>query len=169
MAETTKQQLLERLRWEQSQWETLLKDIGAEQLMLPGATDEWRGQDVIAHLTTWWRRDVAGLQNAQRGKPPEPHPSQDDVQVINNWIYYTNRDRSLAAVLDDAQEVWQDFIELFGSFPAADLVEPGRFAWLKEEALGPHALADFVRHFHDEHEGPLRAWLAKLDEAQQKR
>jgi hypothetical protein len=163
MPEQTKQQLLEHVRAEQTQWETLLRDIGEERMQLPGVTDEWRVQDVIAHLTTWWRRDVAGLENVRRGEQPEPHPSQQDVQVINDWIYYTNRDRPLAAVLQDAQAVWQHLIELLESFSEAELMARGHFVWLADAALGPSTLDSFLGHFHDEHEESLRTWLANLN------
>lgn len=165
MANMTKAQLLERIHQERTVWETLLRTIGEERMTMPGVTEQWNGKDMIVHLTTWRRRTVAGLENVRCGEQPEPHPSPRDVQLINDWTYYTNRDRPVSAVLADAHAVWQQFTEIIEAFPEADLVEPGRFWWLKNKALGPYMLADFVGDFHEEHEAPLRAWLARIDQS----
>jgi hypothetical protein len=165
MSEQTKEQLLERLQTERQQWETLLHAIGTECMTQPGVTDTWTCKDAIAHLTTWWRREVAGLENVRRGEPPQPHPSQQDVQVINNWVYYTNRDRPLAVILQEAVDVWKEFAESIQALPERDLMEPGRFAWLPDAALGPQTLNNFVTHFHEEHEEMLRTWLNKLEQS----
>lgn len=160
----TKAQLLERIQYERNQWETLLHAIGAECMTQPGVTDTWTCKDVVAHLTTWWRREVAGLENVQRSEPPQPHPSQRDVQVINDWIYYTNRDRPLAVILQEAVDVWKDFAEKIEALPEQALMTPGHFNWLPDAALGPQSLNNFVEHFHEEHEPMLRAWLNQLSQ-----
>lgn len=162
MTPSTKQQLLERVRQERAAWETTLASVGEERMDLPGVMGPWTFKDTVAHLTTWWRREVARLAAAQRGERPPDHPSQPDVAVINRWIYLTNRDRPLSDVLRDAQAVWQQLEDLIQSAPDQHLLEPGRFDWLEGRALGPAILDDFVIHFHDEHEPAIRAWLANL-------
>ena len=164
MSEQTKAQLLERLQNERHQWETLLHAIGTECMTQPGVTDTWNCKDVVTHLTTWWRREVAGLENVRRGEEPQPHPSQRDVQVINDWIYYTNRDRPLAVILQEAVDVWKDFAASIEALPEQDLMTPGHFAWLPDAALGPQTLNNFVEHFHEEHEPMLRTWLTQLSQ-----
>ncbi|HYN87206.1 MAG TPA: ClbS/DfsB family four-helix bundle protein, partial [Ardenticatenaceae bacterium] len=98
----------------------------------------------------------------QRGERPPDHPSQQDVSIINQWIYLTNRDRPLSDVLRDARAVWQQLEDLIQTTPDQDLLEPGRFDWLEGRPLGPQIVDDFVIHFHDEHEPAIRAWLASL-------
>jgi hypothetical protein len=156
----TKQQLVEQLRQERARWEALLATVGDERMEVPGSLDAWTFKDTIAHLTTWWRRSVAGLADVRRGEQPAAHPSQRDVQVINQWEYYTNRDRSPADILRDHREVWDQFEAGLQAFSEQELIEPGRFPWLKEEALGPSALEDFLKHLHEEHEPEIQAWLA---------
>jgi len=158
----SKQQLLEQIEHARSQWEALLAEIGLERMMMPGAMGDWTGKDVVAHLTTWWRREVAGLEAVRRGEQPEPHPSQRDVQVINSWIHYTNRDRLLSEILHEASAVWQQFAANLQALPEPELMQPGRFAWLGEEALGPNALDNFLGHLHEEHEPEIRTWLDRL-------
>ena len=165
VAIATKGQLLEQLRQERAQWEALLAEVGHARMELPNSLDEWTFKDTLAHLTTWWRRNVAMLADVRRGDRPAAHPSQRDVQVINQWIYYTNRDRPLGDVLRDEAAVWQEFEAALGGFDEQALMEPGRYVWLDGEALGPAALDDFVKHLHEEHEPAIREWLAGVGTA----
>ncbi|MFL5807410.1 MAG: ClbS/DfsB family four-helix bundle protein [Roseiflexaceae bacterium] len=156
---TTKQQLLDQLQQERAIWEALLAEIGPERMEVPGVTGDWTMKDTIAHMTTWWRRDVARLAAVQRDERPPAHPPQSEVSIINQWEHLTNRDRPFADVLHDSQDVWQQFAEKLQEFPEDTLFDRERFAWMDRRALGPGSLEDFIRHFHEQHEPPIRTWL----------
>ena len=70
----TKQQLIERIWQERAGWEALLAEIGEERMTQPGAMEEWSFKDTLAHLITWWQRDLARLEMARHGERP-PRPS----------------------------------------------------------------------------------------------
>jgi hypothetical protein len=159
--ESTKQGLLDQIRQERAEWQALLAEIGLERMEAPGLTDDWRFQDVVAHLTTWWRWEISRLEAARREEEPIPHPPQDQVQLINDWIYHTNRDRPLADVLADADAAWAQLEQSITTLPEPVLCEPGRFAWLKGEALGPGVLRGFFNHLTEEHEPAIRVWLQR--------
>jgi hypothetical protein len=127
---------------------------------IPGATGDWTFKDIVIHLTAWWRREVGYLAAARRGERPVPHPNQSDVQVINDWIYHTNRDRPLSDVLRDAREVWQQFEVALEATHERDLAVPGRFDWLDGQALGHCSVEDFLIHLLEQHEPLIREWLA---------
>src|SRR3954447_6069590 len=133
---TTKQQLLEQVQHEREQWEGLLDEIGLERMELPGVTGDWTMKDTIAHMVTWWRREVALLASAQRGERAPDHPPQSQVPIINEWIHRTNRDRPLAHILRDAQDVWQQLAERLHALPEDTLLDSGRFDWMQGRALG---------------------------------
>jgi hypothetical protein len=156
---TTKQQLLEQLEAERADWEALLARIGTERMEQPGVTGDWTMKETIAHLTTWWRREIACVAAAQRGERPPDHPPQTEVAVINQWVGFTNRDRPLADVLHDAQSAWQEFAAILRTFPEDALFDPQRFEWMRGRALGPGSLYDFVMHLHEEHAPLIDRWL----------
>jgi hypothetical protein len=158
---TTKQQLLDQVQQEREQWESLLGEIGTERMEVPGVTGDWTMKDTIAHMTTWWRREVSLLAAAQRDERPPDHPPQSQVPIINEWTHRTNRDRLLAHVLRDSHDVWQQFAEKLQDIPEETLLNPQRFEWMKGRALGPGILENFVGHFHEEHEPLITAWLRK--------
>jgi len=161
-AATTKQQLLHQLQQERAIWQELLAEIGPERMEMPGVTGDWTMKDTIAHLNTWWRREAALLVAAQRGERPPDHPPQSHVAIINDWIYVTNRDRLIADVLRDSEEVWQQFGQTLKELPEEALFDRERFPWMAGRALGPGCLDDFLAHFHEEHEPLIRAWLKQL-------
>src|SRR6266487_6870218 len=158
---TTKQQLLNQLQQERELWENLLTEIGPERMEQPGVTGDWTMKDTIAHMTTWWRREVALLAAVQRNERPPDHPPQSQVPIINEWVHRTNRDRPLAHILRDSQDVWQQFAEKLQELPEQILFDPQRFVWMDGRALGPGSLEDFAEHFHEEHEPLIRTWLNK--------
>ena len=158
----TKQQLIERIWQERAGWEALLAEIGEERMTQPGAMEEWSFKDTLAHLITWWQRDLARLEMARRGERPPDHPAfPQEVHVINDWIYLINKYRPLPMVLQEARTVWQQLEATIQLLPEQDLIESGRFEWLEGESLGSGILNSFFGHFHEEHEPLIRAWLNK--------
>jgi hypothetical protein len=95
MMETmNKQQLIEQIRQERTAWETLLAEIGEDRMVQPGVTGDWTFKDTLAHLITWWRREVARLEAARQNERPPDHPAPREVEVINRWVYLTNKYRA---------------------------------------------------------------------------
>ena len=148
----TKQQLIERIQQERASWEALLAEIGEERMTQPGAMGEWSFKDTVAHLITWWRWEIARLEAARQGEDPPYDPTEQEVQVINNWIYTINKYRPLPRVLNEVQTVWQQLEDTIQRIPEQDLVEPGRVEWLEGEPLGSAVVGGFFGHLHEEHE-----------------
>lgn len=161
-AAQTKQQLIDWIDEEHAGWEALLKEIGPDRLEIVGVTDQWTMKDTIAHLTTWWRRDVGRLASMQRGERPIDHPSQADVAVINRWIHLVNRDRPVGDVLRDAEATWQDLRARVQALQEAALLGGKQLDWTEGRPAGVAVVDDFLRHFHEEHEQPIREWLDAL-------
>ena len=78
---------------------------------------------------------------------------------INAWIYESQRDRPLAAILSDSREVFQHVVDVLDAFSDDELQDPQRFEWLEGEPLSGKA---FFAHFHEEHEPDMRAWLDRV-------
>lgn len=159
---TSKAQLLDDLKDENTRWEALLRDIGEEHMTQPGVAGEWSIKDIVAHLTGWRLRTVGRFQAALRHESAPspswpPHLQTDDE--INAWIYAANRDRPLADVLRESRDVIQQLVETLDAFPEADLRDPTRFPWLEGETFTG---ASFFEHFHEEHELDMRAWLERV-------
>ena len=166
-----KSDLLKWLQEEYRQWEKLLDQIGPDRMDQGGLAGYWSFKDIIAHLTPDYHRAITNIQATQRGEaePPPPWPAhlQTD-EDINAWIYETNRERSLRAILDDSEQAFQQLIAVVEELPDDIRIDikyqAGReyyFVWLDNQRIQP---GYFFDHFHDDHEEDVRAWLARIEE-----
>ncbi|GAC1544139.1 MAG: hypothetical protein NVS2B7_18290 [Herpetosiphon sp.] len=170
MTHMTKSKLLETVQGEHAACLALLDAIGEERMLLAGAAGpEWAVKDVIAHLTLWRARSCARLRAALRHTEPAPPPWPDafnedeerGVERINAWCFEANRQRPLAAVLQESEAAWKEIAELVGALPEADLLEAHRFAWLGDAPLGPAVLDASFEHLHEHvHMLAIQGWLA---------
>jgi hypothetical protein len=164
---TSKAGWLERIDREHAAWESLLAEVGDEQLERPGAAGDWTFKDVVAHLNGWRRRTVARLEAAAKGEEPSPPPwpadlddnTDEGVEAINRWIYERNRDRPAADVLAESREQFRRMRAAVAATPEDELMTPGRFPWLGGAPLSA-VLDGSFGHLHEEHEPDIRAWLA---------
>jgi hypothetical protein len=159
-----KSELLNGLKAEYQQWETLLDQIGPARMDQPGVAGHWSIKDIVGHLAGWRRRTVARLQAAQRGEPEPPPPWPAHLQTddeINAWIYESNKGRLVREVLDDSHQLFQQLLAAIEGLPDELLIEPQRhLPWLQGQ---PFNAAAFFAHFHEEHEPDMRAWLARVE------
>ena len=163
--ETTisKAQFLAELHNEYASWQTLLNDIGEANMTQPDVAGGWSIKDIVAHLTGWRRRTVRRIQAALNHDPniiapPWPSELQKDDD-INAWIYESNRDRSLADVLNDSHEVFQQLVEAIDAFSKDQFLAMQHHEWLEGEPLSGKL---FFAHFHEEHEPDMRTWLNRV-------
>jgi len=158
----SKVELLTQLRLERLEWQALLDTIGRGRMETPGAMGDWTFKDLLVHLTAWWRREIAVLEAARRNETPFPHPPESSVQMINRWLYDTNRDRPLTEVLYDVDATWHQFEEALQRFNEQELIEAERFPGLQGNALGPSTLNNFLGHWHEEHQPDIEKWLRAI-------
>ena len=160
-----KSELLHWLQAEYQQWEALLDQIGPARMDQPGVSGDWSIKDIVAHLTDWQPRQIARIQAAQRGEPEPPPPWPAQLQTddeVNAWIYQSNHGRSVRAVLDEAQQVFQQFLAVIEGLPDEIQIEPAyHIFWLDGKRF---SASEFFDHFHDDHEPDVRAWLARVEQ-----
>jgi hypothetical protein len=125
-------------------------------------------KDVIAHLTAWRGRTLARLEAAAAGQPEPPPPwppaltetATDDP--INAWFYEQHRADPLDSVLAEWNTSFDRLRAVVATLPDEALYDPAYFPWLEGGALIEALPGGFLGHFHEEHEPPLRAWLAGI-------
>lgn len=96
-------------------WEATIAELGPEGLERPGATDEWRVRDVLAHFNGWDRWQLVQLRCAFTGETPDDNeltggvefPPNDDMSVdaMNAMFQAGNRNRPLDDVVADWREI----------------------------------------------------------------
>ncbi len=162
----SRQALLDAVRGLREELERVVAEAGEAGLEQPGSFGEWTFKDLLAHLTGWRQTTAARLEAGLRGEEPIfPWPAhldeEADLDEINRWFFETNRDKPLPAVLRESRETFERVERAIAALPEADLLEPGRFPWLGDDALGPAVVGGTLGHYHEEHEPDIRAWLAR--------
>jgi hypothetical protein len=160
-----KTQIITMLREEFNRWEELLNGISEEQITASNRIADMSIKDIVAHLTVWQQINVARLEAAQYNKEPEYpkwHPefdpeSNEELAKINAWIYETRHERPWSDVHREWKERFLRFLELSESIPEKDLLEIGKYPWLREYPLSAVLLGSCEHH--EEHLEPLLALL----------
>jgi hypothetical protein len=166
---TMKEHILAALVDEFDQWEEMLGKLNSDQRITPLSPSSWSTKDVIAHLGAWQQWSIARLEAAQEGRLPEfpkwpLDPAQDHEGVtdrINEWIFQTYRDRTWVEVHQDWRQGFQHFLELAVPIPEKDLLDDGKYVWLKGHPLADVLIASYDHH--QEHYEKTMAWLKKHD------
>ncbi len=157
-----KAELLDWLQTAYQQWAALIAEIGPARMDQPGVNGDWSIKDLVAHLNGWQPRLIARIQAAQHGEaaPPPPWPAtlQTDDE-INAWIYTTNQGRSVAEVLAETQQHFQQLLTVIAGLPADVQIKPAyRVVQLNGQRF---SASEFFDHFRDDHEPDVRAWLTR--------
>lgn len=168
---------LTRIDAEHASWDAFIGSIPAAWLDLPEACGEWSVAEVIIHLSAWRRPFLDELQAVTQGTIPPPldwpytldeigaGPNEDEarVQAVNAWLHERNAQRTSHQALVEATLQWTLMRAIIDLMPDRLLADPDAFPWLDGQSLAGRILAgDLFRHFHDEHEPGLRAWLARM-------
>ena len=122
--------LLENIRLAHTAWDAALSRLSEAQILAPGASGGWSVKDVIAHLA-WHEREMAGLVqlHALAGSEMWGWP----LDERNHAIYLSNRDRPLAEIRQEEQQVYAELIACLEALPEADLHQPASFAGMPED------------------------------------
>jgi hypothetical protein len=157
-----KAELLQWLQDEQQQWNALLAQIDPAQMDQPGVVGQWSIKDLVAHLNGWQTRLISHLRAAHQGEPEPSSPWPAHLQeedAINAWIYETNRNRTVNAVLAENAAQFQQLVAVIEGLPEAVQIKSDyRVIEFGDKRF---SASEFFDHFHDDHEPDVRAWLAE--------
>jgi hypothetical protein len=156
----TKAYLLAELRAARNEWDALMAEVGEERMTQPGATGSWSVKDVIAHLTSYNRWFVNASEAHFRGElPPLDGTEGMDFEERNQFFYRQAQQHSLAEVLAESQQVYQQLIEMVEAHSEEFLTQSQHFEGVPEPILVWKLLeGDGYAHYR-EHAQAIREWL----------
>ena len=152
-----KDEILSALRAEFALWEELLDRMTEAEITAHRFPLNWSIKDVIVHLWAWQQRSIARVKAALDNREPDfprwapglDPEADEDVEQLNAWIYEMNRERPWSAVHRDWREGFQRFVELGRAVREDEMLEVGRYPWLKAHPLS-YILTASLEH-HQEH------------------
>jgi hypothetical protein len=160
-----KNKFLHILRSERTQWEDLLSEVGISRMELTGAAGEWSVKDIVAHISAYEQGLVEWLRAASCGETVEfPVLDHPDLDYRNQLIYSVNRARTLEDVLQEAEEVFRELIQIVASLSEEELLDPDKTAWFvvhrwKEARPLWRCIADDSYNHYKQHVESVREWL----------
>jgi hypothetical protein len=149
-----KSQILSALREVFARWEELLTALSEEQITAPNRVAHMSIKDIVAHLTVWQQINVARLEAALQNKEPEYpqwHPEFDpetdeELAKINQAIYESRHNHTWAEVHGEWKGRFIHLLELAESLPEKDLMEVGKYPWLREYPLSAVLSGSYEHH-----------------------
>lgn len=160
-----KEHILAALKEQFDRWEEVLAEMSEEQINAPHLPSDWSTKDDIAHLLAWQQRSIARVQAARtNGEPAYPgwlplpaSETEDSVERTNDWIYKTYCEQPWSMIHPTWQSGFRRFLELGELIPEIDLLDSGKYRWMKGDPLAFVFLASYDHH--QEHLDSLQDWL----------
>lgn len=162
-----KDHILAALREQFNSWEELLASMSEEQITSPQFDYNWSIKDVIAHLWVWQQISIArmeaGLQDREPGFPKWIVESNEDWEENANQTNALTFERHHNKPWPEIHQNWKEgflrFLELGNKIPERDLLDTGRYSWLRGYSLAFILVASYDHH--QEHFKKLVAWLSE--------
>jgi hypothetical protein len=161
-AQISKASILHELRAARAEWDALMTEVGENRMTEPGAAGDWSVKDVMAHLTNFSRWFVNASEAHFRGElPPLDGTEAMDFEQRNLFWHQQARDRSLADVQAESQQVFSRLLEVVEAHTEEFLTQPQQFEGIPGSFLIWKMLeGDGYEHYRD-HMRSIRAWLER--------
>ncbi len=151
--------LIQTLRAERKQWQTLLTHVSEERMVQPGVAGEWSVKDIIAHVM-WYERETVGVlqQRAFVGSPLW----NVSLEERNAAMVAESRTYSLKEIQTQAQQVLEQLIQAIQELSEADLnnasslrdIPPKLHDWLPWQVIASNSYEHYQQHIPS-----LQAWI----------
>ncbi len=155
-----KAMFISTLKKVRQEWETLLAQVGEEQMLQPGAAGKWSVKDVIAHVT-WGEREIAPVMRTHVLAGSELWNLSDDER--NEIVYQQNRDRSLHEIMNEERRAYADLLAAAQTLNDEDLNDSHRYKQMPEEWVPWQLYAGNTFKHYQDHMPSIREWLAQRE------
>ncbi|MEO7913280.1 MAG: maleylpyruvate isomerase N-terminal domain-containing protein [Roseiflexaceae bacterium] len=152
--------LLHELCTARVEWDALMAEVGERRMTEPGAVGDWSVKDVMAHLTSYSRWFVNASEAHFRGEPPPLDGTEGmDFEQRNLFWHQQTRDRLLAEVQAESQQVFRRLLEVVEAHSEEFLTQPQQFEGVPAPLLVWKMLEGDIYEHYREHIRTIRAWL----------
>ena len=122
-----REQLLNRL---ESAWASLQESftgLSDDQLMEPGASEEWSVRDILAHVTTWEQEALRYLPLIVNGQTPPRYSQYGGLNAFNAQMTAQKKSLALPDVLRQLSSTHRRLVEYLQSVPEEQFSSETRF------------------------------------------
>jgi len=148
---TTIKELLSDIQKERDALEQFLATLSCEQMIQPGAIDDWSPKDIQAHLAEWQQMCLdwynAGLRSEIPHLPAEGF-KWSQMPALNQKIFEKYQDRPLEYVWDLFRSSHQQILNVVEAISEERLFKPGYFSWTRKISLSSYVIPCTSEHYH---------------------
>jgi hypothetical protein len=138
-----KTRLIQLLDLNRSFQQQLLAEFSTEADRRSGQWENWSFKDELAHIVAWQLNSLARMAAQIHA---EPIPDFDDYQTINRAIYDTNRDRTLAEIVAEADRAYAEYVQIIQAYSAEELTQAARFSDQEQRSLASQIMNNGYEH-----------------------
>lgn len=146
----TKKELSEVIDLERGRLNQALEGLTDAQMELPGACEKWSVKDILSHLVDWEQRCLGWYRAGLRGevpKTPDEHYNWRQLPALNQEIYLSYKDLSLAEVRQNFQASFEEMMELMDGLTEEELCTPHFYEWTGNSQLLGFINANTAAHY----------------------
>jgi hypothetical protein len=160
MQNMTKARMLELVSAGRAEFEALIAQLSERQMVGIELRSGETVKDVLAHITAWESELSGWLQAAVQGQTvPIPRFTDEYVNSFNERVYIDNRERTLAEVRSEFEQVHHDLWVALNALPdAAD--DPQWKLWRNGQAPWLLIAGNTYDHYKD-HIAPIEALIKR--------
>lgn len=153
---TTKVDLLAAATDEFERLWTAVESVSPDDLVSPGACDEWSVKDLLAHLYAWhemalrWEREGAA---GERPAIPADGYTFAETPALNAAIHERHRDDAWDDVVAKLRASHERVLRVIDTYGDEDLFTKRRYPWTKSTSVGAYFVSATSSHY---------AWASKL-------
>ena len=138
-----KTRLIQLLELSRSFQQQLIADLDPVERNANGTWEDWSIKDELAHVIAWQLNSLARIAALIHA---EPAPDFSDYEAVNQAIYRTNYERSLAEVAAEGDRAHADFVALIQSLSEEDLTRPAPFSSQEPRSLAAQIMGNGFEH-----------------------
>jgi hypothetical protein len=138
-----KTRLIQLLDLSRSFQQQLIADLDPVERNANGTWENWSVKDELAHVIAWQMNSLARIAALIHA---EPAPDFSDYETINQAIYRTNHERSLAEVAAEGDRAYTDFVTLIQSLSEEGLIQPAPFSGQEPRSLAAQIMSNGFEH-----------------------
>ena len=159
----TKAALLDEIRSTHEEYQRLVSGIEPERMTAPRTEGDWSIKDVLFHCSLYAGLFVAALEANLRGEPPPAEVmARPDLAERNRAHFEQSRQRSLAEVLAEAEQVFLAFTQAVAAQPEVFFIEPQHFPGMAE----PLDVGKSLRYVCEHYRAHIREIRGGLEDEQ---
>jgi hypothetical protein len=149
-----KDHILAALREQFERWEALLANLSEEQITAPRFDFDWSIKDVVTHLWAWQQISIARMQGGVYDREPKipqwivgmGEDWEEDADRVNALTFENNHQKPWLEIHQNWREGFLRFLELGEKIAERNLLDGGKYPWLKGYSLAAILIASYDHH-----------------------